>query len=272
MSSLDILALLGGMGAGFLGAMVGIGGGVFLVPLLNTLLGISFAEARAISLIGVLGTSASAAMAPTGRRLVNPRLAIFLMLFSVAGASLGAKYLTLFTESTYETMFGVSAAAVAVLMLARRNIRNILPATTADLGPFGGLMHDDDTNTEVAYRLKRGPVAAAISFAAGALSSFIGIGGGIIIVPALNGLCGVPMRVAAATSVMMIGVTSIPGTVASWHLGYLGDLHVAGLTCLGTLVGFQIGLRLCPYFPVKALKIGMALLLVAVAVQYLFLR
>ncbi len=272
MQSIDAAALVGGVFAGFLGALVGIGGGVFLVPLLNTVLGLSFAEARGVSLIGVLGTSSSAAMAPPNRRAVNPRLAVFLLFFSVIGATLGAKYIDLFSESTYQVMFGVSAAAVAILMLARRNIRNVLPATTTDLGPFGGRMHDDDMACEVAYRVKRVPVAAGISFVAGGLSSFIGIGGGIIIVPALNSLCGVPMRVAAATSVMMVGVTSIPGTVASWQLGFLGDLHVAGLTCLGTLAGFQIGLRLCPYIPVKWLKVGMAFLLAAVSIQYLFFR
>jgi uncharacterized protein len=270
--SSEVIALIGGACAGLLGAMVGIGGGVFLVPLLNSLLGLSFAEARGVSLIGVLGTSSSAAMAPTNRRVVNPRLAIFLLLFSVSGATLGARNLTLFSESTYQVLFGLSAAAVALLMLARRNIRNVLPATTADLGPFGGRMHDDDMSCEVAYRLKRAPVAAGISFVAGGLSSLIGVGGGIIIVPALNGLCGVPMRVAAATSVMMVGVTSIPGAVASWQQGFLGDLHIAGLTCLGTLAGFQVGLRLCPYVPVKWLKVGMAALLIAVAVQYLFFR
>ena len=272
MISSDVFALLGGAGAGFLGALVGIGGGVFLVPLLDGLLGLSFSEARGVSLIGVLGTSSSAAMAPTGRRLVNPRLAIVLLLFSVTGATLGARFLGLFTERTYEVMFGVTTAVVAALMLSRRNIRNVLPAGTTDLGMFGGRMHDDDQACEVTYRLKRLPVAAGVSFVAGVLASFIGVGGGIIIVPMLNALCGIPMRVAAATSVLMIGVTAIPGVVASWHNGSLSDYHLAGITCLGALAGFQVGLRLCPYFPVKWLKVGMAALLAAVSAQYLFLR
>ena len=165
MISSDAFALLGGAGAGFLGALVGIGGGVFLVPLLDGLLGLSFSEARGVSLIGVLGTSSSAAMAPTGRRLVNPRLAIVLLLFSVTGATLGARLLWLFSDRTYEVMFGVTTAVVAALMLSRRNIRNVLPAETTDLGMFGGRIHDDDQACEVTYRLKRLPVAAGISSA-----------------------------------------------------------------------------------------------------------
>ena len=77
MHSLELLTLVAGALAGFLGALVGIGGGVLLVPLLNGVLGMSFAEARGVSLVGVLGTSSSAAMAPPGRDLVNPRLAVF---------------------------------------------------------------------------------------------------------------------------------------------------------------------------------------------------
>jgi uncharacterized protein len=272
MHSLELLTLLAGVLAGFLGALLGIGGGVLMVPLLNGVLGLSFAEARSASLIGVLGTSSSAAMIPPGRRVVNPRLAIFLLFFSVSGAFIGAKYFTGFPERTYEVIFGVAMASVAIIMLGRRNTRNILPAETRDLGVFGGRIYDDDSAGEVAYRVKRVPLASGVAFLAGVLASVIGIGGGIVIVPALNSLCGVPMRVAAATGVLMIGVTAIPGTVAAWATGGLGDYHVAGLACLGAVVGFQLGLKASPYAAVKSLKTGMSLLLGLVAIQYLFLR
>ena len=188
MHSLELLTLAAGVMAGFLGALLGIGGGVLLVPLLNGLLGLSFAEARGVSLIGVLGTSSSAVMVPPGRRFVNPRLAIFLLFFSVSGALIGAKYLSGFPERTYEVIFGVTMAAVAIIMLGRRNTRNVLPAATEDLGIFGGRIHDDDSCCDVAYRVKRLPLASAVAFLAGVLASLIGIGGGIVIVPTLNSL------------------------------------------------------------------------------------
>jgi uncharacterized membrane protein YfcA len=269
---IDAAALAGGVVAGFLGALLGIGGGVFLVPLLNGLLGLSFFEARGISLVGVLGTSASAAMANPGRRLLNPRLAIFLLLFSVTGASIGAMYQAAFPVRVYELLFGGSMAIVALLMVARRNVRNVLPPETRDVGVFGGRIHDDDSGSDVAYRVKRLPVATAVAFLAGALASLIGIGGGVVIVPALNTLCGVPIRVAAATSVLMIGVTAIPGVAESWRAGFLGDYYLAALTSDGALAGFQVGLHLSPRFQVKWLKVGMACLLAAVSIQYLFLR
>jgi uncharacterized membrane protein YfcA len=232
----------------------------------------SFAEARGISLIGVLGTSVSGGLAPASRSLVNVRLALFLLCFSISGAWIGARYLTGFPDRTYEVIFGITTGVVAVLMLIRRNTRNVLPAGTNDLGTFGGRIHDADTLTEVAYRVKRLPIASAVSFAAGILASIIGIGGGIVIVPALNSLCGVPMRVAAATSVLMIGITAIPPIASAWMSNHLGAPWVAAATGIGAVVGFHAGTRVSPYAPVKWLKVGMAALLVAVSVQYLFFR
>jgi hypothetical protein len=269
---IEMLALVGGMVAGFLGALVGIGGGVFLVPLLHGLMGLSFREATAVSLVAVLGTSSSAAMVPAGRRLLNARLAVLLLLFSVSGATLGARWMSRFSDATYELIFGVTALVIAAAMFVRLNRRNVRPAGAIDPGVLGGRVYDDDLGTEVVYRVTRLPVAAAVSFAAGVLASFIGIGGGILIVPALNSLCGVPLRVAAATSVIMIGVTAVPGVAAHWAGGYLNDFHLAALTTFGAMIGFQIGAAVGPRAPVLWLKIVMGAILTVVAVQYLMPR
>ena len=244
--STEFLALIGGVAAGFLGALVGIGGGVLLVPLLHGLMGLPFREATGVSLVAVLATSSSAVMVPPGRRLLNVRLAIFLLLFSVMGSTIGAQALTLFSDKTYELIFGATAAAIAAIMFVRLNKRNVLPAGSVVPGVLGGHVYDDDSGTEVMYRVKRLPVAMAVSFVAGVLASLIGIGGGILIVPALNSLCGVPMRVAAATSVLMIGVTTVPGVAAHWSGGYLRDFHLSSMAALGVLAGFQFGLATSP--------------------------
>ena len=191
-----------------------------------------------------------------------------LLFFSVSGASLGAKVLNVFSEDTYTLIFGVTAAIIAAFMFSRLNRRNVMPVGDVDTGVLGGVFRDDDTGKDVAYRVRRLPVAAVISFAAGVLASFIGVGGGIIIVPVLNTLCGVPMRVAAATSVLDGRRDRRPClVVVHWAGGYLGDLHLAGATAVGVLGGFQFGLWLSPRVSVRLLKTGMAVLLVAVAVQ-----
>ena len=270
MPTADIYTLLAGGLAGCLGALVGIGGGVLLVPILNSIVGLSFKEATAVSLVGVLATSSTAGLSG-GRRLLNLRLAIVLLAFSVTGSTLGATYLMHFSERTYELVFGLTATSIAALMFVRLHKRNVLPAG-ADLGVLGGEFHDDDTGGDVAYRVNNLPVAASVSFGAGVLTSLVGIGGGILIVPTLNTLCGVPLRVAAATSVMMIGVTAVPSLAAHWSHGLLGDFHVPAMTALGVLMGFQVGRAISPRAQVRWLKLVMASILTIVAARYLVWR
>jgi uncharacterized membrane protein YfcA len=269
---LEVLVFAAGIVAGFLGALVGIGGGVLIVPLLNGFMGVPFREATGISLVGVLATSGSAVMAPQGKRLLNLRLAIVLLVFSVSGALAGATTFTSFSDRTYELIFAVTAAVIGALMFLRFNTRNIQPVGQVDPGMLGGVIHDDDTGADAAYRVRRLPAALLMSFVAGVLASFIGIGGGILIVPVLNTLCGVPLRVAAATSVLMIGVTAVPGVAAHWAEGFLTDFHLPAAAAIGVLVGFQLGLRIGPRAPVKWLKMTLAAILGAVAIQYLFFK
>lgn len=263
--------MIAGAVAGCLGALVGIGGGVLLVPVLNSVIGLPFREATAASLVGVLATSSSAGMAPAGRQLHNARLAILLLVFSVSGATLGGQIITRFSDRTFQIIFGVTAAVFAAVMFVRLNKRNVLPAGSVEPGVLGDRLHDHDGGAEVAYRVKRVPLAVTVSFAAGMLTSFIGIGGGILIVPVLNSLCGVPLRAAAATSVLMIGVTAVPSLAAHWAHGYLGDYHLAAMTAIGVLVGFQAGLMISARARVWWLKIFMAAILSVVAVHYLFM-
>ncbi|HEX5069667.1 MAG TPA: sulfite exporter TauE/SafE family protein [Vicinamibacterales bacterium] len=269
MHAADIYALAAGGLAGCLGALVGIGGGVLLVPILNSIVGLPFTEATAVSLVGVLATSSTAGLAHRG--LLNARLAILLLFFSVSGSTLGAGMLTRFPESTYKLVFGATAALIAGIMFVRLNKRNVLPVDS-EPGVLGARFHDHDTGGDVVYRVTRVPVAAAVSFGAGMLTSLVGIGGGILIVPTLNSLCGVPLRAAAATSVLMIGVTAVPSLAAHWSHGFLGDFHFAGMTAVGVLMGFQVGLRLSPRAPVHWLKLIMAAILAIVAAKYLIWR
>lgn len=267
----DFVALLGGAIAGCLGALVGIGGGVLIVPVLDAFTDLTFRQATAASIVGVLATSSSAAVVPIKHRLHNARLALVLLVFSVSGATIAGRFITKYSDRTFELIFGALAALVAGMMFVRLNRRNILPAGV-DVGTFGGRFHDFDTGEEVVYRVKRLPLAIAVSFCAGALTALVGIGGGIVIVPILNSLCGVPLRVAAATSVLMVGVTAVPSLTYHWAGGFLGDFHIAGLTALGVVVGYQVGLALSPRASVKWLKILMAMILVTVAIRYLFMQ
>ena len=257
------------MMAGGLGAMLGIGGGVLLVPVLDRMVGLEFSQAAAISLVGVLATSASVSASTTGRRLLNTRLALLLLAFSVSGAVVGVWTVRLVPSDVLELVFGGTALAAAAVVVARSNVRNIRFDTGLQPGALGGRFLDADTGEHVVYAVKRLPVAMLVSSGAGLLSSWVGVGGGIVIVPALNSWCGVPMRVAAVVSAFMIGVTAVPGVIGYWAHGDLGGFHLAASTAIGVAAGYRIGAWLSRAAAVRTLKFLMAAVLVVVAWTYL---
>lgn len=268
---LVLLTLAGGVAAGALGALVGVGGGIVIVPLLNVGFGLTFREATAASLIGVLAMSTSVAGSAETWRLLNARLALVLLLFGVSGAIAGVHILPLFSDRIYEAIFGITAVTVAAVMLLRLGRRNVMQneAGTKDPRLLGGQLYDPDSQCQVSYRVRRLPFASTVSFGAGMLASFVGVGGGILVVPALNSWCGVPMRVAAATSVFMVGVSAVPGAISHWADGYLSQPAIAAAAAIGILAGYRLGHWLSQRVPVRSLKLLMAGLLLFVASEYL---
>jgi uncharacterized membrane protein YfcA len=150
--------------------------------------------------------------------------------------------------------------------VSRLDKRNVLEAR-ADPGPFGGRFHDDDTGREIVYRVRRLPVGMFASLLAGAVSGTLGIGGGILKVPVLNAWCGVPMRAAAATSALMIGVTAAASAPLYFARGEVNP-PVAAAAVLGVLLGSRLGLGFSGRARVKWLKLLMAVVLAAVSVLY----
>jgi uncharacterized membrane protein YfcA len=259
------LAIVGaGVAAGSVGVLLGIGGGIFLVPLLHLAFGFPVSAAAAISLTTVIATSTSVTARRAGEDLINVRLGIVLETATAAGSVLGGVTAQFLTQATIQRLFGVAAALVAVAALARIRHRNVL-TDQADPGILGGRFHDVETGARVAYRIRRLPLALAVSFVAGNISSLLGIGGGVIKVPVLNAWCGVPMRVAAATSAFMIGVTATGGAVI-----YLGAGQLVPAAAAAAVLGVQLGswaaFRLSPAVRVEQLKLLLVSILALVAV------
>src|SRR5438876_9245643 len=204
--ALALIIFGAGAVAGGLGALLGIGGGVFLVPFLNLGLHFPIAAAAAISLTTVIATSSSVSAHRSGQQLINLRLGMVLEVATVAGSLLGGLIAHLLSETTLQRLFGIVTLLAAVAVLARVNRRNVILDSSVDPGLLGGRFHEEESKSTVTYRVKRMPVALLASFAAGNVSSLLGIGGGVLKVPALNTWCGIPLRAAAATSAFMIGV------------------------------------------------------------------
>jgi len=258
---------LAGIVAGGLGAMLGIGGGVLLVPFLVIGLHLPIQQAVGISLTTVIATSAAVSAGTAGRNLINLRLGMLLEIATAAGGLLGSLTAAALSARALAWLFSGVTAGIAIVTLARRNRRNVLHAD-ADPGRWGGRHHDEDTGQMVTYRVRRLPLALAGSFVAGNLSTLLGIGGGTIKVPLLNTLCGVPLRAATATSAFMIGVTATSGAIVYYGQGLIVP-GIAAAAVLGVRLGSTAGLRLGRSLPVRALKILMTVVLVTVSLLML---
>jgi uncharacterized membrane protein YfcA len=264
------LVLAAGVVTGCLGALLGIGGGVFLVPFLNLALGLPFRTASGISLVTVIATSSVTSASPGRLKLANLRLGMVLEIFTTTGGLVGLLFVNRFSETTLRHVFGGVMAVIAAVLLTRLDVRNVIRDPNVDVGLLGGRYHDDESGGEVAYRLKRTGVAFGVSFCAG-LVSILGIGGGVLKVPALNAWCGIPVRVAAATSALMIAATAVVGAI---NYFIRGDIipELAAAAVLGVLAGSRVGFAISARSKARSLKLLMAAVLAAVAVIYYVVR
>lgn len=257
-----------GVATGLIGALLGLGGGVFLVPILTLAFGLPIRTAVAASLISVIATASAAATVNMSRGIVNMRLAMTLEVATSIGGLLGGLTSALLSPRQLFVVFGATLAVMAMVMARRSGRRNIIADADADLdtGLLGG--HIDEGGRPYVYRLRRSPLAMGSSFVAGAISGLLGLGGGIIKVPVLNTFCGIPIRVATATSAFMIGVTAASSAFVYFGRGDI-DLHLTAAVALGTLPGSLTGARLSERMQARSLKLLMAGVLFLVAARML---
>ncbi len=265
-----LAAVIFGAGAfaGSLGALLGIGGGVFLVPLLNLALGLPIGVAAGISLATVIATSSTVTAGKAGKHLMNFRFGMVLEVATAAGSVLGGLTAQILAQATLQKLFGIVTGLVAAATIARSGRRNVILDPSVDPGILGGRFYDDESGRAIVYRIKRLPLALGASFVAGNVSSLLGIGGGVIKVPVLNGWCGMPLRAAAATSAFMIGVTATGGVIIYYLNGQLLPTAAAA-AILGVQLGSWAGLHLSPRVPIKWLKLLLAAVLGVVSVLML---
>ena len=261
---LAVIIFVAGIVAGALGALLGLGGGIFLVPFLNLGFNFPITTAAAISLTTVIATSSSVSAGRAGKQLINMRLGMLLEVVTAAGSLLGGVTAQLLAQSTVQRLFGVTAMLVAVIMLTRIKRRNVILDPAVDPGVLGGAYYEEESRAVVKYRVRRLPLAIVASFVAGNVSSLLGIGGGIIKVPVLNAWCGVPLRAAAATSAFMIGVTATAGAIIYYGKGQIVPV-LAAAAVLGVQVGSWGGMRVGERASAMWLKVLMAALLIVVS-------
>ena len=239
-----VLIFVGAIAAGLLGSLVGLGGGVLIVPLLTLLFGFPISFAIGASIISVIATSSGAAAAYVKDRMTNLRVGIFLELATTVGAMCGAFLAGLLAQNILSVAFGVIlliSAAPLVFKIGEELPRGVKNDRLANWLHLNGSYPDHREHREVSYEVTRTPLCLVMMYVAGLISGLLGIGSGTFKVLALDEAMCLPIKVSTTTSNFMIGVTAAASAGIYFSRGDIAPL-IAAPVALGILIGALVGL------------------------------
>ncbi len=255
-----VVVLLIGIISSMAGALLGIGGGIIIVPALVMILKVPMHVAIAVSLATIVSTSMLVTSSNIKNGLINLKIGIILelstSLFAIA-ASLIAVNLN---QGTLKAAFGFFLLFIAFFMYKK-------PESKSDAGSKGEFSYyDARLGREIFYSVEHPVAAVSISSVAGFLSGLLGIGGGIVKVPILNTVCRIPMKVASATSSMMVGITAAAASFVYLKHGYI-EPHYVFFASIGAILGSRIGLYVSKKVRNETIKMIFIVVLVFAAVE-----
>lgn len=275
---LTLFLILAGAAAGLLGSLLGLGGGILIIPMLVLVLHVPMHIAIATSLLCVIATSSAAASKNVSRGIANVRLGMTMELWTVVGALAGSLLAGRLSGSTLTLIFGV-AMGIMALPMARgvpdqgpeeiEEDEDLEPAPEGFVASLDGHYFDPAEGKEVSYRVRRLPVAIAASSVAGVLSGLLGVGGGIVKVPVLTLYCDVPMKAAAATSNFMIGVTAVASALVYYGRGDVSPF-ISAASVVGVFVGSRAGSLVAGRVRGTTLRRVFAVVMILIAIQLIW--
>lgn len=251
-----LLIFLCGTGVGALGSLLGIGGGLIMVPFLHLLFHAPFRTAIGISLLSIIATASGAASVYTRHGTVAIRLGIVLELATVTGGITGGVIAGRLSEQILSFLFALLLIFTAGTMMRAPQDRAVERPNEP---------HEEQADT---IGMRNLPLGLGGSFVAGISAGLLGIGGGVIKVPLMHEVMGVPFKIATATSTFMMGVTATATALVYYARGDIDPLLAAPMI-LGILLGANAGARLARRLPTRALKLGFAAFLLYIALLLL---
>ncbi len=264
-----VMIFVGAIAAGLLGSLVGLGGGVLIVPLLTLVFGFPIYFAIGASIISVIATSSGAAAAYVKDRMTNLRVGMFLEIGTTIGAICGAFLAGLLAPNILSVVFGVIllvSAAPLIFKIGEELPQGVKNDRWASWLHLNGSYPDSHLQREVSYEVTRTPLGLAMMYVAGLISGLLGIGSGTFKVLALDVAMLLPMKVSTTTCNFMIGVTAAASAGIYFSRGDIPPL-IAAPMALGILVGALIGARLLPRLSNKLLRIIFLVVIVVAAVE-----
>lgn len=232
-----------GFAAGLLGSMIGLGGGIIVVPVL-TFLGFPPTLAASNSLFAAFSNAVASTLSYSRQKRIEYSIGLKLGLLSIPGTILGAYISADVAPDTFKILFGLVLISSAVYIFLKRKIES------------------KQINTSKLIMI----LVIGASFFAGIISSFFGIGGGIIFVPLMVTAMGLGMKKAAPTSQFILLFASFSGLVTHSILGH-PDFYQSLLLAIGAFAGGMLGARLSLEIKEKNLQILVSIVIVAAAIK-----
>jgi uncharacterized protein len=261
------------LGASALGGMLGMASGIFIVPILTIFGPVEIHTAIGASIISVIACSCGAAAPFLRERLTNVRLAIVLETATTFGALTGVLLAGVIPVPYLYFLFAVILLLSAQQMLAKRGdqLRTSDPTNTGQWTAtlrLDASYPDRTLGRDVAYRVERLPLGMMLMYGAGLISALLGIGSGVLKIPAMDTALRLPIKVSSATSNFMIGVTAAASAGAYFMRGNIVTA-VAGPVALGSVVGAIAGARILMIVSNDKLRVLFVVVLVALGIQML---
>ena len=252
------------------GAVIGLGGGLVITPLLTTMLGVPLHYAIGASFVAIICTStATSLVSLKSHGLTKEKLGLFLALATAVGAIFGAKLAVMLIAKVLFLIFGGILILVAILSFIKK--KSIADNTKQKKQSF--IANKLQLNDSVVIAGKKQdynvnhPILGFIFMAgAGFIGGLLGIGAGIFKVVAMDKIMKIPFRVSASTSNFIMGVTAFAATSTYYFAGYI-DSSITAAVALGTLLGATIGSKLMPHIPTKALRLMFSIVVFISAIQ-----
>lgn len=262
----ELLLFVTSIGAGFLGSLLGIGGGMIVIPILTLFLHVDIRYAIAASLISIVATSSGAAASFLKDHLTNLRVAVLLEIGTVFGAITGFVISKSISSVYLYFVFSFFLIFSAVMMLKKKG-----DSLTMNDHPWSRRLrlassYPGANGKVIEYKVANVPLGLFLMYFAGIMSALLGIGSGILKVLAMDGAMKLPMKVSSATSNFMIGVTATASAGA-----YLieGDVHpqIAAPVAVGIIVGSFVGAKAMIAMKPQLIRKIFVVLLIVVSIQ-----
>ena len=247
--------------AGFLGSLVGLGGGIIITPALTILFGIDIKYAIGASIIAVIATSSGSAIAFVKDHVSNMRVGMLLEVFTTAGGVVGALMAGIFSSKLLYIFFSLillnsfygMLKKTGLITKVKKEEEKVENDKYADRYKLNSTYYDKATGKTVAYNVTNVPQGSLVMFGAGFASGLLGIGSGAFKVVALDSYMKLPIKVSTATSNFMMGVTATASALIYFFNGTINPA-IAAPIALGTLIGSRTGAKVMQRLDAKYIR------------------